>query len=121
MSSDPQAATVALAEQRAAAARERLNDSFATLQARLSPRVVARDAVENLQESGEKVLRVGVQRARAHPDRVIWGAALVIAWLTRRQIAAALGRKRSKQAETAAQLARSIPGDWPQMAERNNR
>lgn len=121
MSTDPQAATVALAEERAAAARQRLGDSFATLQARLNPRVVARDAVENLQESGEKALRTGVQSARAHPDRVIWAVALAIAWLTRRQIVAALTRKRPHDAETAAQLARSIPGDWPQSAERKNR
>lgn len=114
MSTDPQAATVTLAEERAAAARQKLSNSVATLQARLDPRVVARDAVENLQESGERALRTGVQRARAHPDRIVWAVALTIAWLTRRQIAAALSRKRSRDAETAAQLARSIPGDWPE-------
>lgn len=121
MSTDPQAATVALAEERAAAARQRLSASVASLQARLDPRAVARDAVENLQESGERALRTGVQTARAHPDRVVWAVALAIAWLTRRQIAAALRRKPSRDAETAAQLARSIPGDWPQSAERKNR
>ena len=118
MSADPQAAAVELAEQRAAAARQRLTDTVGALQVRLNPRVVARDAVENLQETGGKALRNGVASARANPEAVVWVVTLATAWLARRRIGAALlGRKR----ETEAPLARSIPGDWPQLAERNNR
>lgn len=121
MSSDPQAATVSLAEQRAAAARQRLTHSVAAVQARLDPRVLARDAADTLQERGERALRMGVQSARANPDRVMWATALILGWLTRKRIAAALSTKRQRKAETAAQLARSIPGDWPQTAERKNK
>ncbi len=118
MSADPQAATVVLAEQRAAAARARLTDTVGALQVRLNPRVVARDAVENLQETGEKALRSGVATARANPEAIVWAVTLATAWLARRRIGAALfGRKR----ETATALARSIPGDWPLAAERNNK
>lgn len=121
MSGDPQAAAVALAEQRAAAARQKLGNSVATVQARLDPRILTRSAVDSLQERSERILQSGVQRARANPDRIMWALALTIAWLTRRQIAGALARKRPRDAETAAQLARSIPGDWPPLAERKNR
>jgi sirohydrochlorin ferrochelatase len=109
MSSDPDAATVALAQARAAAARQRLSETAGTLQARLNPRVVARDAVDGLTESGEKALRTGVETARAHPDAVMVGASIAIAWLTRRRIAWLF--KRRKRA-TPQSLARSIPGDW---------
>lgn len=112
MSTDPQALTVSIAEQRAAAARERLTDTATTLQARLNPRVVARDAVETLQENGEKALRTGVENARAHPEAVVWAATLTTAWLARHRIAALFRRKRPSR-ETAPASARSIPGDWP--------
>lgn len=123
MSSDPQALTVTLAEERAAAARQRLTQTAGTLQARLNPKVVARDAVENLQVSGERALRSGVASARANPEALVWAVTLATTWLARRQIAAALfGRKRKlpHDRETPAQLARSIPGDWPETAERKN-
>lgn len=112
MSTDPQAMTVAMAEQRAAAARERLTDTAGTLQARLNPRVVARDAVESLQENGERALRSGVENARAHPEAIVWAATLTTALLARKRIAA-LFRRKPPSKETAPASARSIPGDWP--------
>ncbi len=122
MSSDPQAASVALAEQRAAAARQRLSATVGTLQARLNPRAVARDAVENIQESGEKALRTGVRTARAHPEALVWAATLATAWLARRRIVGLFARRspQDRERETAAHIARSIPGDWPQVAERKS-
>ncbi len=123
MSTDPQAATVTLAEERAAAARQRLSETVSTLQVRLNPRVVARDAVENLQETGEKALRSGVATARANPEAVVWVLTAATAWLARHRIIAAL---RGPKRETAPRSARSIPGDWPPgeipyAAERNNK
>lgn len=128
MSSDPDALTVAIAEERAAAARRRLGDTVGTLQARLDPRSVARDAVDGLTESGEKALRTGVATARSHPDAVMVGATIVVAWLARRRIARLFRRRGSVAATaTAVPLARSIPGDWqhsshsPTKAEREYR
>lgn len=112
MSTDPQAATVTLAEERAAAARQRLSNTVSTLQARLNPRVVARDAVENLQETGEKALRSGVETAKAHPEAAVWAVTLVTAWAARHRIGRLFRRSRPTR-ETAPPSARSIPGDWP--------
>jgi hypothetical protein len=112
VSTDPQAITVALAEERAAAARQRLTATAGTLQVRLNPRAVARDAVENLQESGEKALRSGVETVRANPEAVVWAVTLATAWAARHRIGALFGRPRPKR-ETAPRSARSIPGDWP--------
>lgn len=121
MSADPQAATVARAQARAEAARQRLSQSASTLQARLDPRVVARDAMDNLQDSSERALRTGIRSAQAYPERVVWGLTVALAWLARRRIAAAFASKRQLKAETDARLARSIPGDWPQSAERKSK
>ena len=117
MSSDPDAAAVALAEARAAAARQRLGDTVGTLQARLDPRSAARDAVDGLAESGQKALRSSVQAAKAHPDAVMVTAAVAIAWFSRRRIAGLFRRrKRVSVGATAVPLARSIPGDWQHMS-----
>jgi hypothetical protein len=118
MSTDPDAAALATAEARVAAARNQLGETLGTLQARLDPRVVARDAVEGLTETGEKALRTSVETARAHPSAAVGAATLAFAWLARRRIAAALRWPRKRSA-TGAPLARSIPGDWPDPAERN--
>lgn len=119
MSSDPDAATVALAEARAAAARRQLGETVGTLQARLNPRIVARDAVDGLTESGEKALRTSVETARAHPSAVMVGASIALAWLTRRRIGW-LFKRRGKRA-TVPPLARSIPGDWQDASDSPNK
>ncbi|WBH17149.1 DUF3618 domain-containing protein [Sphingomonas radiodurans] len=123
MSADPGALQVTEAEARAAAARHRLTETVGTLQTRLNPRIVARDAVEGLTESGEKALRTGVETARAHPSAVMVAATIAVAWLARRRIGAALRlpRKRTETNATGLPLARSIPGDWPEPAERKKR
>lgn len=118
--SDPQAASVVLAEARAAAARRRLSASAATLQARLDPQILARDAVQNLTVKGETALRLGMQTAQANPRAMTWAAIAATAWIARGRIAAAFRRKRPNPRETELELARSIPGDWPQAAERND-
>lgn len=123
MSTDPDALQLAEAQARVAVARHRLSETVGTLQVRLNPRVVARDAVEGLTESGEKALRTGVETARAHPSAVMVAATVALAWLARRRIGAALRlpRKHKEPSATGLPLARSIPGDWPEPAERNKR
>ena len=112
------------AEARVAEARKRFGDTVGALQTKLNPRVVARDAVDGLTEGGEKALRSGVETARQHPDVVVWAMTLATALLARRRIAALFTRRgggaAQKNSETAPSLARSIPGDWPEMAERND-
>lgn len=116
MSSDP---SIVLAEARVAAARQRLGDTLGTLQARLDPRTVARDAVENIAENGEKALRSGVDTARAHPAVAVGALTLAGALLARR-----LFRGRKADAvdhATAKARARSIPGERPYEVERNDK
>ncbi|QNE30929.1 DUF3618 domain-containing protein [Sphingomonas sp. NBWT7] len=112
------------AEARVAEARRRFGDTVGALQAKLDPRVVARDAMDGLTEGGEKALRSGVETARQHPDAVVWSVTLAAALLARRRIAALFKRRgrgaAQRNSETAPSLARSIPGDWPELAERND-
>lgn len=115
MSSDP---SIVLAEARVAEARRRLGDTLGTLQARLDPRIVARDAVENIAENGEKALRSGMETAKAHPG-IAAGALTVASALLARRL---FRRKKSDEIEraTAKARARSIPGERPYQAERND-
>jgi Protein of unknown function (DUF3618) len=119
LSSDPATANLALAEARAAAARERLNRTIGALQAKLDPRLLAREAMDGLTDSGTKALRTSVDTAKTHPEVVAGVGALAIAWLGRHRIAS-LFRRRNRRGATADNLARSIPGDWPATAERND-
>lgn len=128
MSTDAAEPSVTLAEARAAEARKKLVETVGTLQTRLDPRIVAREAVDGLTATGEKALRSGVETlrtgvdtARAYPSAITTGLTLVIAVLARRRIANLFTRRTSakKDAATARALARSIPGDWPATAERN--
>ena len=119
MSTDAAAASLALAEARAAAARERLNRTIGALQVKLDPRLLARGAMDGLTESGTKALRTSVDTAKTHPEIVAGVGALAVAWLGRRRIAS-LFRRRHTHGATADKLARSIPGDWPATAERND-
>ncbi len=113
------------AEARVAEARKRFGDTVGALQTKLDPRVVARDAVDGLTEGGEKALRSGVETARQNPELVVWAMTLATALLARRRIAGLFKRRgrsadQKKNGETAPSLARSIPGDWPEKAERND-
>ena len=122
MSTDPAVPEVVLAEVRVAEARKRLGETVSTLQTRLDPRVVAREAVDGLTASSEKALRSGVETARAYPSAVTTGVTIAIAVLARGRILNLFKRRRSVKRDpaTARALARSIPGDWPATAERND-
>lgn len=114
MSDIPADPALALAEARVAEARRRMGNTLGTLQTRLDPRIVARDAVEGIAESGEKALRTGVETAKAYPGVVAGALTLAGALLARRQIGALFGRRAKPAAPkdaTAARRARSIPGD----------
>lgn len=81
-----------LATARAAEARLRLNATVETLQARLAPRMIARDAIEGLTATGEKAIDIGTETAKRHPGKIIVLASLLAALLARRQIGAAIRR-----------------------------
>lgn len=86
--SDP--TELARAETRAADAKQRLGNTIEALQARLDPRVVAREAVDGIAETGKR-----------HPGKVAGALALIAAFLGRRRIGALIGKARTSTDETA--------------------
>jgi phage host-nuclease inhibitor protein Gam len=89
-------ASVAAAEARAAAAKQRLGATAGALQERLAPQALARDAADTLADAGRKALDSGVETARANPGLVVGGVAAAIAFLGRnRLISLVRGKKRA--------------------------
>jgi len=89
-------ADIARAEEKVAAARERLLGSTHALQARLQPSVLADDAWKAAREKGQEVAADAVRAVRERP--VISSAAAIglAAFVARRPIAKLFGLLRSK-------------------------
>jgi len=89
-------ADIARAEEKVAAARERLLGSTHALQARLKPSVLADDAWKAAREKGQEVAADAVRAVRERP--VISSAAAIglAAFVARRPIAKLFGLLRSK-------------------------
>ena len=75
-----------VAEARSTAARARLSDTMAQLQARLNPRMLAQDAATSLVEKGKSVAAEGVETAKQNPAAVAGGAAALGLLLARRPL-----------------------------------
>ncbi len=71
---------------RSAAARQRLSRTLGDLQARLSPKALARDAVQELKETSQELAQEGVAAAKRHPLTIGGAAAGIILFLLRRPI-----------------------------------
>lgn len=103
---------VTLAEARAAEARRRLDGTVGRLQHELEPRRLARVALAEVTEGGERVARAGADVARRNPGVLAGGATLLAALVTGRGIARLFARKkRQKQLPS--------PHDIDPSAERN--
>ena len=85
---------LALAEARANGARERLNGTLASLQRRLDPRTVARNAFGGIADNGVRAMHNGVEAVRNNPAKVAGAAALIAAFLARHRLGALFGRAR---------------------------
>ena len=106
---------------RSAAARARLALTLGELQARLSPKALARDAVQELKETGQELARDGVAAAKRHPLTIGGAAAGIIVFLLRRPLGklirsagdatAATGERASRARHR--RLARSRVGPYP--------
>ena len=92
-------ADVARAQQRVAAAREKLLGSTHALQERLSPAVLADDAWKAAREKGQEVAAEAVRQVRQRP--VISSAAAIglAAFVARKPIAKLFGMLRGKNKE----------------------
>ncbi|WP_267433335.1 DUF3618 domain-containing protein [Sphingomonas sp. GM_Shp_1] len=82
--------TVAEAEVRAAAARERMNHTVSRLQARLEPQALAAQA----KEAGLSAAKSSLDCAKSNPATVAGGVAVLGLLLNRRRIARLFKRKR---------------------------
>lgn len=102
------AENVALAEARASEARRRLDGTVERLQTELEPRRLARVALAEVTEGGERVARAGADVARRNPGVLAGGATLLVALVTGRQIARMFGKKkRQKQLPSPQDVASS--------------
>jgi len=64
-------------------ARDKLTGTLVDLQARINPRALARDAIEELREAGTALARKGLAAAKRHPLPLIGIGASVVAFLAK--------------------------------------
>lgn len=101
------ATDIAAAELRAVEARTRLTGSLQRLQAKLSPKVLARDAARSAADAGHSAARSAVAAVRDNPAPVAGAVALTGLLLARHRIAALFGRRKSTPSAGAKTPARS--------------
>jgi ElaB/YqjD/DUF883 family membrane-anchored ribosome-binding protein len=93
-----------VAERQAETARQRLAGTLVELQARLNPKALARDAVQELKESGQEIARDGLDAVKRHPLTVGGIAAAIGLFLARRPIRRLLGGQPDETAEPLTSL-----------------
>ncbi|MGY4397938.1 hypothetical protein ACVWZA_003135 [Sphingomonas sp. UYAg733] len=67
-------------------ARRRLAGTLVELQARLNPRVLAREAMQELKETGQEMAREGLEAAKRHPLTLAGAATAVGIFLARKPL-----------------------------------
>lgn len=88
-------------------ARKRLTGTMVDLQSRLSPKTLAKDAIDGLKEAGNTFAEAGIDTARNHPGKVAGAAAALGLVLLRKPIIALFGKAR-RTAEPKPRTKRSI-------------
>ena len=84
--------SLAVAELRSELARQALAGTLVEIQARLNPRSLAREAVQELREAGEELARDGLEAAKRHPLTVVGVATAIILFLARQPVRALISR-----------------------------
>lgn len=92
---DP-ATDVAAAERRELLARERLTETMQELQAKLNPKVIARDVTARAVDSGKQAARNGADMAQRNPGAIAGAVAVIGLFLARHRIAKLFRRKPKK-------------------------
>lgn len=91
---------VAVAKAREAAARYRLLATIDDLKNRVNPKILAREAANDLKIKGENAARSGVATIRTYPALFAGGTGAVLLLLARRRILG-LFRRRPKPSKTS--------------------
>lgn len=104
------------AERDAAQARERLSTTVSQLQARLDPKLLAREAKDagtalarEAKDAGTAAALAGVEQARRNPAAVAAAAGVAMLLLSIRPIRAALRRRRASRPVPAQPISHSTP------------
>ena len=84
---------LAVAQAKSRAARAQLTATMVDIQARLNPRVLLREAVEEVRDTGLQLIRDGLATARAHPGPLFGIAATIAAFVARDWFRANAGRR----------------------------
>ena len=84
--------SLAIAEQRSDAARRRLAGTLVEIQGRLNPRALAREAAQELRETGEELAREGLAAVKRHPLTLAGVLTAVGLFVARRPIRALIAR-----------------------------
>jgi ElaB/YqjD/DUF883 family membrane-anchored ribosome-binding protein len=77
------ATDLALARRRAEAARARLTGTLVEIQSRLTPKALAREAMQELKEAAQEIARDGLDGLKRHPLTLAGGAAAIGLFLAR--------------------------------------
>jgi ElaB/YqjD/DUF883 family membrane-anchored ribosome-binding protein len=85
-------ASLAVAAQRSAQARQRLAGTLVEIQARLNPKALAREAAQDLREAGEELAREGLESIKRHPLPVVGVLAAIGLFFARRPVRALLAK-----------------------------
>lgn len=105
---DP-AADIKAAERRAEAAKARLADDMHRLQAKLSPKTLARDVARTASDKGQTYARAGMDAAKNNPAPVAGAVAATGLFLLRHRIAALFRRKKKLTVPAQAKAPASEP------------
>ena len=98
------------AELRRTEAKARLRDTVETLQGRLAPKVVVRDAIQTVSDTGSRAIERGTDTARRHPGKIIAAATLIGAFLARKRIARLIRRRDDAPQPARNRRVRNTPG-----------
>ena len=93
------------AEVTAAEARRRLDRTVSQLQARLDPKLLAQEA----KDRGTAVALAGADTAKRNPGVVAGAAGVLVLFLARGRIAAALRRRRARKPVPAQPRSHAVP------------
>ncbi|MDO7841187.1 DUF3618 domain-containing protein [Sphingomonas immobilis] len=94
------------AEERSQLARSRLAGTLVAIQARLKPAALARDAIDELRETGQELAHAGIAAAKRNPLRVAGVVAAVGLFAARGPIAALFRRKPAETEPTPKSYSR---------------